>query len=113
MAKRRKNTTPVPSEEVKLEEVSLEEVVESAPEEIISPEPTPVDVVEPVEQKPEPVSVKKSLKKTQSKELVLTRGQKLVHEGDECIFIEPRGSKVIVRKGIAFLLVEKESLSMP
>lgn len=113
MAKRRKNTTPEHVEEVKSEVVSAEEVVEATPVEAIAPEPTPVDVSAPVEVKPEPVKEKKSSKNTKSKDLVLARGQKLVHKGDECTFIEPRGSKVIVRKGIAFLLVEKESLSMP
>jgi|SaaInl5LU_22_DNA_1037371.scaffolds.fasta_scaffold54958_2 hypothetical protein len=108
MAKRRKNTTPETVEEVK-----SEEVVDSKDEISIESESSPVNEVLS-DEKPSNVNDKNSeTKSSRRKELVLVRGQKLMHEGDECIFIETRGSKVIVRKGIAFLLVEKESLSMP
>lgn len=112
MAKRRKNTVP---ETAVVEEASVvkEEVVlaeEPAPE----VEETPA-VKEEVVLTETPVKPKKEIKKPSKslKELVLERGKTYKHNGDSCIFVETRGSKVIIRKGLAFSLVERDSLEMP
>lgn len=97
MARRRKNTTPEATEEVVAPVVTPKEEatdVATSIEEVKVEEP--VSKTEP-EPKKEAVKAEKNQAALPKAKLELVRGKKYTCDSEECVFVEMKGEKAVVR----------------